>query len=170
MWGADNNTTYSASNGISLSGTTFSNSGVRSIATGSTNGTISVNTNGTSAEVAVKGLGTAAYTASTAYAASSHNHAASNITSGTISIDRLPTVTIAKGGTGATTAAGALSNLGLTATATELNYCGGVTSNIQTQINSLNSKIDSLNLITTDDIDTICSANIVGVSAGSGEF
>ena len=69
------NTTYAAGTGISLSGTTFSNSGVRSIETGSTNGTISVNTGGTSAEVAVKGLGTAAYTASTAYAAASHgNH------------------------------------------------------------------------------------------------
>lgn len=70
----DTNTTYSAGTGISLSGTTFSNSGVRSIATGSSNGTISVNTNGTSANVAVKGLGSAAYTASTAYAASSHSH------------------------------------------------------------------------------------------------
>ena len=73
-WGADNNTTYSAGTGISLSGTTFSNSGVRSIGTGSSNGTISVNTNGTSAEVAVKGLGSAAYTASSAYAAASHSH------------------------------------------------------------------------------------------------
>lgn len=63
----DTNTTYSAGTGISLSGTTFSNSGVRSISTGSSNGTISVNTNGTSANVAVKGLGSAAYTASTAY-------------------------------------------------------------------------------------------------------
>ena len=62
----DNNTTYSAGTGISLSGTTFSNSGVRSIATGSTNGTISVNTNGTSAEVAIKGLGSNAYS-STSY-------------------------------------------------------------------------------------------------------
>ena len=70
----DNNTTYSAGTGISLSGTTFSNSGVRSIASGSANGTISVNTNGTSADVAVKGLGSAAYTASTAYATASHNH------------------------------------------------------------------------------------------------
>lgn len=70
----DANTTYSAGTGISLSGTTFSNSGVRSIATGSSNGTISVNTNGTSADVAVKGLGSAAYTASTAYAAASHSH------------------------------------------------------------------------------------------------
>ena len=78
-WGAwksliNTNTTYSANNGVGLSGTTFYNSGVRSIATGSSNGTISVNTNGTAADVAVKGLGTAAYTASTAYAASSHTH------------------------------------------------------------------------------------------------
>lgn len=63
----DTNTTYSAGTGISLSGTTFSNSGVRSVTTGSTNGTISVNTNGTPADIAVKGLGSAAYTASTAY-------------------------------------------------------------------------------------------------------
>ena len=80
-------------------------------------------------------------------AASSHNHSASNITSGTLSSDRLPTVPIAKGGTGATTAAGALTNLGITATAAELNkmdgvtastaelnYVDGVTSNIQTQL------------------------------------
>lgn len=60
-------TTYSAGAGISLSGTTFSNSGVRSITTGSDNGTISVNTNGSSTSVAVKGLGSAAYTNSTAY-------------------------------------------------------------------------------------------------------
>lgn len=81
-------------------------------------------------------------------APSSHNHAASNITSGTLSLDRLPTITVAKGGTGATTAAAALVNLGLeataselnvlkgiTATTTELNYVDGVTSNIQTQLN-----------------------------------
>lgn len=60
----DNNTTYSAGTGISLSGTTFNNSGVRSIATGSSNGTISVNTNGTTANVAVKGLGSLAYKSS----------------------------------------------------------------------------------------------------------
>ena len=46
-------------------------------------------------------------------AAASHNHAASNITSGTLSIDRLPTITVAKGGTGATTAAAARTNLGV---------------------------------------------------------
>lgn len=46
-------------------------------------------------------------------AAASHNHSASNITSGTLSVDRLPTVTVAKGGTGATTAAAARTNLGV---------------------------------------------------------
>lgn len=60
-------TTYSPGAGISLDGNTFSNSGVRSIATGGTNGTISVDTNGTSTEVAIKGLGSAAYTSSSAY-------------------------------------------------------------------------------------------------------
>jgi len=43
---------------------------------------------------------------------------------------------LANGGTGSTTASGALTNLGLTATATELNYTDGVTSNIQTQLNA----------------------------------
>ena len=74
----DNNTTYSAGTGISFSGTTINNSGVRSIASGSTNGTISVNTNGTSAEVSVKGLGSAAYTASTAYTPAAHASNTSN--------------------------------------------------------------------------------------------
>ncbi len=80
----DTNTTYSAGTGISLSGTTFSNSGVRSIATGSSNGTISVNTNGTTANVAVKGLGSAAYTASTAYAAAGHTHSYLPLAGGTM--------------------------------------------------------------------------------------
>lgn len=48
-------------------------------------------------------------------AAASHKHAASDINSGTLSSDRLPTVPIAKGGTGATTAAAALTNLGAVA-------------------------------------------------------
>lgn len=66
----DTNTKYSAGTGISLNGTTFSNSGVRSVATGTTNGTISVNTDGSSTNVAVKGLGTAAYTDVGSYDAS----------------------------------------------------------------------------------------------------
>ena len=81
----DSDTKYSAGTGISLSGTTFSNSGVRSVATGSSNGTISVNTNGTATDVAVKGLGSAAYTASTAYAAASHSHNYLPLIGGTLS-------------------------------------------------------------------------------------
>lgn len=77
-------------------------------------------------------------------AESSHTHNVSDISG---------TLPIAKGGTGATTAASALTNLGITATAAELNkmdgvtattaelnYVDGVTSNIQTQ---LNGKADS---------------------------
>lgn len=55
-----------------------------------------------------------------------------NLSASKITSDTLP---IARGGTGATTAAEALTKLGLTATATELNYCDGATSNIQTQLN-----------------------------------
>lgn len=88
--------------GISLTSAsgsvTIANSGVRSISSGTNNGTIKVNTNGTNAEVSVAGLGSAAYTASTDYAASSHTHGnsditsldASKITSGTIDIARIP--------------------------------------------------------------------------------
>jgi hypothetical protein len=56
--------TYTAGNGISKSGTQFSNSGVRAVATGTENGTVNVNTNGTTANVAVHGLGAMAYKAS----------------------------------------------------------------------------------------------------------
>lgn len=61
------------------------------------------------------------------YAASSHNHTVAQITG---------TLPLTKGGTGATTAAAALTNLGLTATAAELNYMDGVTSNVQTQLDN----------------------------------
>jgi uncharacterized membrane protein len=46
------------------------------------------------------------------------------------------TLPVANGGTGSTTASGALTNFGITATATELNYTDGVTSNIQTQLDT----------------------------------
>lgn len=54
------------------------------------------------------------------------------------------TLPISHGGTGATTAAAALTNLGITATATELNYVDGVTSNIQTQLNNKAAKSSGL--------------------------
>lgn len=61
------------------------------------------------------------------------------ITGGTISgatISNITDLAIADGGTGASTAAQALINFGLSATATELNYSSGVTSAIQTQLNT----------------------------------
>ena len=65
-------TTYTGSDGITLTGTNFTNSGVRSVTIGGADGTITVNTNGSSAEVAVAGLKSAAFTESTAYAPASH--------------------------------------------------------------------------------------------------
>lgn len=101
-------------------------------------------------------------------AAASHNHAASNITSGTLSSDRLPTVPVSKGGTGATTAAGALTNLGLTATAAELNYTDGVTSNIQTQLNGKLSTSGTAASATK--LATARTISLTGAVTGSGSF
>ena len=67
-------TTYTGSDGITLTGTNFTNSGVRAVASGTTNGTIKVNTNGTESEVAVAGLKSAAYTESSDYATADHVH------------------------------------------------------------------------------------------------
>lgn len=86
-------------------------------------------TYGTSASA----LGTSSAGTATTVSRSDHVHALPALTSCT------GTLTVAKGGTGATTAAGALTNLGLTATAAELNYMDGVTSNVQTQLNSITS-------------------------------
>ena len=65
-------TTYTGADGITLTGTQFTNSGVRSVTIGGADGTITVNTNGSSAEVAVAGLKSAAFTESSAYAPASH--------------------------------------------------------------------------------------------------
>lgn len=56
----DNNTTYSAGTGISLSGTTFSNSGVRSITAGSSSNKLSVNTGGTTSTITINNVANAA--------------------------------------------------------------------------------------------------------------
>lgn len=77
-WQTPTDTKYSAGTGISLSGTTFSNSGVLAVTESTTNGKISVNTNGTTADVAVHGLGSAAYTAISAYLSAATNYAGSS--------------------------------------------------------------------------------------------
>lgn len=47
------------------------------------------------------------------FAAAKHSHAASDITSGTLAVDRLPTIPLSKGGTGATSAETARTALGV---------------------------------------------------------
>lgn len=58
-WAVPTNTTYSAGDGISLSGTKFSNSGVRSIASGTTANTLTVDTNGTSKTITIDNVANA---------------------------------------------------------------------------------------------------------------
>lgn len=65
------------------------------------------------------------------------------------------TVPVGKGGTGATNSADALKNLGLTATATELNRTKGLTGDIQTQ---LNGKAPTSHKHTTTDISDLLTA------------
>lgn len=115
-----------------------------------------------------------------------HKHNATDITSGTLSSDRLPTVPISKGGTGATTAAGVLTNLGITATSaelnkldgvtattTELNYLDGVTSKIQTQLDgkvSTNRTVNGKHLSTNVTLTaTDVGADVSGAAANALE-
>lgn len=56
------NTTYTGANGVTVSGTQISNSGVRAVTQGSTNGTVKVNTNGNTADVTVCEIATLAET------------------------------------------------------------------------------------------------------------
>lgn len=71
------------------------------------------------------------------------------------------TLPIANGGTGATTAAAALTNLGITATASELNYVDGVTSSIQTQLdNKLDLTIRGTSIPSGSDLNTYTTPGI----------
>jgi hypothetical protein len=148
------NTTYSAGNGIGLAGTTFSvaaGSGLTQDASGlshaDTSSQSSVDNSGATfvQDVTldtfghVTGLTSVTATPSLIGAPSTTGVGASGSwgisvtgTAGNVT----GTVAIANGGTGATTAGQALNNLGLTATATELNYTSGVTSAIQTQLDA----------------------------------
>ena len=109
-------------------------------------------------------------------AASSHNHAASNITSGTLSSDRLPTVPITKGGTGATTVTDALENLGLTAYVTPQMFSAVGNANY---FNSSDNKWyvdESYTTLATDDTQAFTNALAAAVNKtlyipkGEGEY
>ena len=71
-------TTYTASNGITLDGTNFTNSGVRDISSGLTDGVITVDVNGAIKDISVGGLKSAAFTESSEYAPISHVTATAN--------------------------------------------------------------------------------------------
>ena len=87
------------------------------------NGTTWVAENGATARTSL-GLGTIA------------TQAASSVTITGGSITGITDLAIADGGTGASTAAQALINFGLSSTAAQLNFANSVTSNIQTQLNA----------------------------------
>ena len=76
------------------------------------------------------------------------------------------TLPIANGGTGATTAAGALTKLGINATATELNYMEDATGNIQAQLNEKQAKITGA---ATSIISSNLTASRALISDGNGK-
>lgn len=82
------------------------------------------------------------------------------------------TVAVANGGTGSSTASGALTNLGLTATAVELNYTEGVTSAIQAQLNYSDDRtINALGSVSgTTDIDLADGTNVTATIAAATTF
>ena len=128
----DTNTTYT----LTKSGSTITLEGSdgSSTAVNDDNTTYSLGSFGITATAAelnyVDGVTSNVQTQLNGKAASSHNHSAANITSGTLSADRLPTVPIAKGGTGATDAAQARANIGAAAanhTHSKITYKGNHT-------------------------------------------
>lgn len=145
---------------------------VASVSEGSTNGTISVD----GSDVAVHGLGSAAYTASSAYATSSQGTKADSaiqsvkVNGSALTPDANKAVDI--------TVPTKISNLsddtatypidkadtltGLTATITELNYVDGVTSDIQTQLNS--------KLTTSDIVSSVSSSSTNSKAVGAKLF
>lgn len=91
--------------------------------------------------------------------------------------DLYGTVPVDSGGTGAANSADALKNLGLTATAEELNYMDGVTENVQDQINRISTDIGNVAaeaLHVTGAASTVVVNNLSGnralVSDGNGKI
>ena len=114
----DTNTTYTLTKSgstITLEGSDGSSTAVNDDNTTYSLGSFGITATATELNY-VDGVTSNVQTQLNSKAASSHNHSAANITSGTLSTDRLPTVPIGRGGTGAGSAADARANLGFNAT------------------------------------------------------
>ena len=109
-WAEPPSASYSAGDGISLSGTTFSNSGVRSIASGTANGTINVNTNGSTADVSIPGL----VTGVKGNSESSYRTGDVNITKANVGFGNVPNPTTVSGTLAAGSTLITLSNAAIT--------------------------------------------------------
>lgn len=174
-----------------------------SFATGTTNGTISVTEEGgTAQDIAVKGLGSAAYTSSSDYATSIQGGLADtsiqgvkvNSTALIPDANKVVDVTVPTkisdltDNTSTYPVDKADTLTGLTATITELNYCDGVTSAIQTQLDNKVAKntaitgatkckitYDTKGLVTAgadlqaSDIPNLTLAKITDVTASASE-
>lgn len=135
------------------------NSGQSVILTQGSGSTVTV-ANSTSKLVYCDGVGAAsAVTDITA------TFAMSNVTITGGSITGITDLAIADGGTGASSASQALINLGLTATATEINYTAGVTSALQTQLNAKQATITGA-ATTVVSSDLTASRAVISNSSG----
>jgi len=160
----DTNTTYSASTGLSLTGTAFSinfkdeddmlsNSALHAATQQSIKAYVDTKV------AAVVDSAPAALDTLNELAAALGDDANFSTTTSTALGNRLRVDTAAQGLTG-TQQANAITNLGITATKAELNYVDGVTSNIQTQLNAKQSSTTftsngMLSGRTTTSIDTV---------------
>lgn len=93
-WATPLNTTYTGSDGISLTGTNFTNSGVRSIASGTTANTLSVNTGGTSKTLTIDNVANATKATSADKLSTARTITLGGDLSGSVSFDGSENVTL----------------------------------------------------------------------------
>lgn len=116
-------------------------------------GTLPLSQGGTGANLARTSNAIIRYSSSGNYMSSTPTANGAFYATGANGSPSFGTLPIAQGGTGATNAADVISNLGITASATELNYVGGVTSKIQTQLNNKAAKEHTHTVEEITDID-----------------